>query len=297
MGIYDRDYTQDRQFRIPFKKRSMVKTLLLVNIIVFIVNGVLASGARSSGLAAFDPHGGGWGVFSVEKGIFGLQIWRVVTYQFLHSGFFHLLGNMLGLFFLGPMVEERFGSRRFLAFYLIAGCGGAVLYTLLELLIPALLPGHFSTELVGASGCFFGIVAALMVFNPSQTLRLLFLPFEFTVRQLGWFILILAGLRVLVGDGNAGGEAAHLGGALFGWMFSRNPQWLDFADRGISVIKPARKKKFRVVDGGRKGAPKKRGAAPTRDEVDAVLDKIAKSGIGSLSAKEKTILEQARKDL
>ena len=297
MGIYDREYTQGGQFRLPFRKRSMVKTLLLVNIIVFIVNGVLASGLRSADLAAFGPYGGGWGVFSVEKGILGFQFWRVLTYQFLHHGFFHLLVNMLGLFFLGPLVEERFGSRRFLAFYLIAGSGGAVLYTLLELLIPALMPGDVTSPLVGASGCFYGIVAALMVFNPTQRLRLLLLPFEFTVRQLGWFILIIAGLSVLVGGNNAGGEAAHLGGALFGWLFSRNPQWLDFADRGVSVIKPSRKKRFRVVDGGKKSGPKKKGAAPTREEVDAVLDKIAKTGISSLSAKEKAILEQARKDL
>ncbi len=281
---------------MAFNKRSMVKTLILVNIIVFVINGVLASGTRFSGLAGIGPSGG-WGYFSIEKAIYGFQIWRLFTYQFLHAGLFHLIFNMLGIFFLGPLIEDRLGSRRFLAFYLIAGCGGALLFSLLELTVPWVMSGGVMTPLIGASGCFYGIVAALMIFFPFQKIRLLLLPFEFTMRQFGGFILIMAALTVFVDGSNSGGEAAHLGGALLGWLLCRNIQWLDWADSGILVLKPKRKKKFRVVDGGKKGAPKKRGAPPTRDEVDAVLDKIAKSGIGSLSAKEKAILEQARKDL
>lgn len=277
----------------------MVKTLLLVNIIVFLVDAAFSGATRGAALA---PHA--WGAFSVDQGIFGFQIWRVVTYQFLHASFGHILFNMIGIYFLGNLLEPQLGSRKFLAFYLLCGIGGALVMTLLVLVAPGFLGAGTSTPVVGASGAFYGIVAGLMTTMPNMKLRLFLLPFEFTVKQFGAFILILAGITLLTGGHNTGGEAVHLGGALIGWLLARNLKCLDWAERGVSVVKPTRggfgkRRRFKVVSGGKMGKKRAKSddATPTRDDVDAVLDKIAKSGIGSLNTRERSILERARKDL
>ncbi|QQL45163.1 rhomboid family intramembrane serine protease [Sulfuriroseicoccus oceanibius] len=296
MGLYDRDYTRIGR-RPGIGQRSMVKTLILINVVVFLIDSVLFGSARAAALAPTS-----WGAFSVEQGVYGLQVWRVVTYQFLHGGFFHLLFNMIGIYFLGRVLEAHFGERKFLAFYLLSGIGGALLLTLLVLLVPDLLKVSPMTPVVGASGALYGLVAGLMTVMPNVRVRPLFLPFEFSIKQLGGFFLVLSVLALLAGGRNPGGEAAHLGGALIGWLLARNPRSLDWANRGVSMIKPKRggrrRSKFKVMSGGKATAAKpSTSGPPTRDEVDAVLDKIAKSGIGSLSTKERDVLERARKDL
>jgi len=296
MGLYDRDYSRFGR-RPGLGQRSMVKTLILINVIVFLIDSVLFGSSRAT---AFAPMS--WAAFSVEQGVFGLQVWRVVTYQFLHGGFFHLLFNMIGIYFLGNVLESQLGPRRFLAFYLLCGIGGALLITLLVLLVPDFLGVTAWTPVVGASGALYGLVAGLMTVMPNVRVRPLFLPFEFSIKQLGGFFLVLSALALIAGGRNAGGEAAHLGGALIGWLLARSPRSLDWANQGVSVIKPKRggrrRSQFKVVSGGKARAAKSATSGPpSREEVDAVLDKIAKSGIGSLSANERDVLERARKDL
>lgn len=256
---------------------SVVMWLLGINAVVYLLDGVLSSGARTQGISPYD-----WGNFNLEQGIYGLQLWRLVTYQFLHHGFMHVLFNMIGLYFFGPMLEKWWGSRRFLAFYLLCGVSGAAVMTLLSF-VPGLLMVGPQTTLVGASGSVFGILAGAAVLFPHMRVMLLFPPIPMSMRVMALMFMGLAFLSVMAGTPNAGGEAAHLGGALLGFLLVKYPRSLDWADR----FSPSA-----IQDGMNKGRfeRKKKREAAGQEEVNRILDKVREKGIASLTRKEKNTL-------
>ncbi len=255
---------------------TMVIWLLGINGVVFMLGMVLDGSRRGHWLA---PHE--WGYFSIEKGIFGFQVWRWVTYQFLHAGFGHLFFNMLGLFFFGPLMERWWGSRRFLAFYLLCGLGGAGLYTALSM-VPGLISTTPGTGLVGASGCLFGVLIGCATLYPNQQVMLMIPPIPMKMRTMAFFFLGFAMLALLADSHNVGGEAAHLGGAVLGWLLVKNPGWLGFAD-GISVgqiqqnVQRSRRQQL----------------AQEEAQVDRILDKVRQQGLASLTSREKKLLQRA----
>jgi len=107
---------------------SMVTILIIINCVVFVLDQILSSGSRVP--EWMSPRL--MGRFTINEAVEGLQVWRVFTYQFLHAGFMHILFNMIGLFFFGRMLEQWWGSRRFLAFYLLCGVAGVVPYTAID---------------------------------------------------------------------------------------------------------------------------------------------------------------------
>jgi rhomboid family protein len=256
---------------------SVVMWLLGTNVVVFLLDGVLTSGVRTQSVSPSY-----WGNFNLDQGLYGLQLWRWVTYQFLHRGFMHILFNMIGLYFFGPMLEKWWGSRRFLAFYLLCGVSGAFLMTLLSF-VPGLLMVGPGTRLVGASGSLFGILAGAAVLFPHQRVMLLFPPIPMAMRTMALLFMGLAFLSVMAGTPNAGGEAAHLGGALLGFVLVKNARWLDWADRlSPSAIQHG-------VNKGRFERKRKRELAD-RAEVDRILDKVREHGLASLTRREKKVL-------
>jgi membrane associated rhomboid family serine protease len=265
-------------------KLSVTMWLLIVNVAIFIIGGILFAGARTQGLSP-DPRMGVltyWGNFNVDQGIFGFQLWRLVTYQFLHAGFFHILFNMIVLYFFGPLMERWWGSRRYLAFYLLCGASGAVLMTLLAPVLP--LVGN-NQILVGASGSIFGLLIGAAVLFPNQQVMLLLLPVQFTLRTLALVLLGLTLLKIIAGT-NTGGELAHLGGAGLGFVFVRYPHWLDWADRFRMHAPTGKvKQKFAEVQQAQKAREEK--------EVDRILDKVKEKGIQSLTRGEKKALNRA----
>ncbi len=276
MGWQDRQYNQSGGgFGERLSSASVVTWLLGINGVVFLLDSMLGGSTRGSALAP-----SGWGHFSVDKAITGLQIWRGVTYQFLHANFFHLFFNMLALYYFGPLMERWWGSRRFLAFYLLCGLGAAALFTLM--VFTGVLDVASWRPLVGASGCIFGILVGCAMLYPDQRVMLLFPPIPMTLRTLALVFLGLAVLSIVFGSQNAGGEAAHLGGAALGWLLIKNPRWLDFADR-VSVSK------FRqqIKQAQRQSAVKEDA------QVDKILDKVREHGLASLTDREKKILQRA----
>ena len=261
-------------------KRSVVTWLLVINIAVFFWDSIFGASTRAHALA-IDPYA----FFSYDKSIAGLQVWRFFTFQFVHGGFFHLLFNMIGLFFFGPMMERWWGSRRFVFFYLLCGISGVVVYLVLGL-VPGLLPGGFEAELRGASGGIFGILAGCAVIAPRQTVMLLFPPIPMQMRTLVLIFLGIAVVKVLAGHMNAGGEAAHLGGALLGFGLVKFPPVLDWADRFSPSAIPNN------VNQGRFERKRKQAAAQ-EDELDRILAKVKEQGLQSLSRKEKKVLQRA----
>jgi membrane associated rhomboid family serine protease len=234
--------------------------------------------------------------FSPSTGVEGGQFWRFIGFQFLHANLSHLLFNMLGLYFFGPIVERYLGGKRFLAFYLLCGACGAFLYLLLnaggwaaslafgpEFRIPGLLFHNPFTPLVGASAGVFGVIMAGAFLVPNATV-LLFFVIPMRLATLAYALVAVAVITVLFEGRNAGGEAAHLGGAIAGWFFIRRPNLLhDFFDV-LGRVDPT-SSQFRGRGKGRRVADVA--------EVDRVLAKIAESGLGSLTERERRLLRDA----
>ena len=199
--------------------------------------------------------------------------WTLVTYMFLHAGFTHILFNMLGLYFFGPRVEQRIGSERFVALYMISGITGG----LLSFYNP-------SVPIIGASGAVYGVLLAYARFWPrDQMLVWGIIPVE--VR---WLVLIYTVIS-LMGWGSGVAHFAHLGGFLGAFLFLL---WLE---RGAGARKfqkvatsppPAKD----AVLGNWRNVNRASVHAVNKDEVDRILDKISASGIGSLTPQERLFL-------
>jgi membrane associated rhomboid family serine protease len=223
MGWQDRDYYRDSAYDSRrfgrFSGWSVTTWLIAINVAVFVLDNLLAA------MVFGYPPATAWGYFSAWTAVHHLQIWRFFTFQFLHANLGHLFFNMLGLYFFGPMVESYFGSRRYLAFYLLCGMAGAAAYMLLLSL--HLLIGDPRVPLVGASAGIFGILIAAAQIAPDTVVMLLFPPIPMKLRTLAYVLLGIAAYTVVVHGNNAGGEAAHLGGAALGFLLIYNPRLLN----------------------------------------------------------------------
>jgi len=288
MGLHDRDYMHEGRPGGPTAQRvgpgwSATTWLILVNCAVFLPAWLMPGlyGALIE-----------WGHFSTLTGLFGGQVWRFVTFQFLHANLMHIFFNMFGLFMLGRLVEDQLGPKKYLAFYLVCGIFGAVLYMLLNLLgwglnlnLPGLLSYNPQTPLVGASAGVFGVVMACAYIAPNARIQLLLPPIPLRMKTFAYGYVAITVVLLLANADNAGGNAAHLGGAAAGWYFIRNSHHLiDFFD----VLNDSRKPRPR---GG--AQPRRPRAGPDQAEVDRVLRKVKDSGLGSLSARERRTLRDA----
>ena len=230
MGLYDRDY-----LRTPAGPRggptgravnamrlwSVSTWLIAINVAVFLIDLMLRT-----------PEGLGlpflWGHFSAYTALYQGQVWRFITFQFLHAGPQHIFFNMLSLYFFGGMIENYLGPRRFLAFYLLCGIAGALAYLLLWRL--GILVNHPATPMVGASAGIFGVLMAAAQIAPNTRVMLMFPPIPMPLKVLAWIMIAIALVTILSSGRNAGGEAAHLGGAALGAVLIGFPGALNVFD-------------------------------------------------------------------
>jgi len=239
--------------------------------------------------------------FSTRLGFLGFEWWRFVGFQFLHANLPHLLFNMIGLYLFGGIVEQYLGRKRYLAFYLLCGIFGAILYLILNFFgwlvtvewgmtmrIPGLLTGETWNPLVGASAGIFGVIMAGAYLAP-QAQVLLFFIIPMTLRTLAYVLVIIAFVTVLTNGNNAGGEAGHLGGAIAGWYFIRHSHHLhgffDFLGRADPTSHHYRNSKKSRRTFSR--------AATDQADLDRILAKISDNGLQSLTESEKRRLRQA----
>ncbi|MEO1007386.1 MAG: rhomboid family intramembrane serine protease [Planctomycetota bacterium] len=301
MGLHDRDYMQadpPRGGPAPGFRLSATLWLIIINVAIELM--------RYLAPVLFAPMFV-YGYFSTERVFLPfLEFWRFVTFQFLHGGIYHLAFNMIGLFMLGRLVEDQLGAKKYLAFYLVCGIAGALFYLLLNLLgsvlniqLPGLLFNDPSTPLVGASAGVFGVVMACAYIAPNARIQLLFPPIPMKMSTFAYGYVAITVALLVFGASNAGGNAAHLGGAAAGWYFIRNSHHLiDFFD----VLGDSRKPKGAAKTRGgrrRRGGGNLRLAgsdavdAPSDAEVDRILKKISDRGAGSLSDAERDALSRA----
>lgn len=242
-----------------------------------------------------------YGHFSTFTGFQKLEVWRLVTFQFLHAGPMHIFFNMLGLWVFGPIVENRLGGKRYLAFYLTCGIFGGLTYLFLNLVgkivilnapglnfIPGLLFHDTTVPLVGASAGVFGVIMACAKIEPNTVVQLLFPPIPLKLRWMAYIYFIMAAANLLFGGNNAGGDAAHIGGAIAGFFFIRNSHLLmDFFDV-FGDSRPGKAKPSRSRAPGNAGPTARENA-----EVDRILAKVATQGLHSLTEDEKATLARS----
>ena len=239
-----------------------------------------------------------WFHFSTDLAFRSLQVWRFIGFQFLHGDLTHLLFNMIALFFFGSIVERYLGPKRYLAFYLLCGMCGALMYLVLNLgaMVVSLLVGHtvtvpgllfdsMATPLVGASAGVFGVLMAGAFLAPN-TVVLLFFVLPMRLATLAYALVGLAIVSVLFGIQNAGGEAGHLGGAVAGFYLIRHTDKLHGFFDFLGWVDPT-SQHYRGPRAIR------RAAATPRHEIDRILDKISADGLHSLTEREKRVLREA----
>ncbi|GAA5484792.1 rhomboid family intramembrane serine protease [Haloferula sargassicola] len=297
MGFADRDY-QARQVTRPALP-PVTKALLIANVVVFLLDFVFRSerGLLVDGIAMTGPFEQ-YGAFNVSQAFLHGQLWRLVTFQFLHFSLGHIFFNMIGVYVFAPWVERWWGSKSFAAYYLLCGAAGAVFFSLLMSI--GLLPNANSVQsnLVGASAGVFGLLFAVYRIAPGARVALLIPPVTLTMRQLALVFAGLAMLTILGGlifpnaswFANSGGEAGHLGGALMGLLLMRFPGVLG---KGTAVReKVIRPRQFRHRRAG-KIRPRTEVDLHSESEVDRILEKVSSEGIGSLTEEERAILQEA----
>ncbi|MGC4032578.1 MAG: rhomboid family intramembrane serine protease [Tepidisphaeraceae bacterium] len=225
-----------------FSRRSPWKTvtrwLIVINILVFLIDqlflfkGLARYVTTSSGqfvpegydkagniVLAWQPMLTSFLYFSVDKAIIAGQVWRFFTYQFTHANLEHIALNMFGLLMAGPLVESIMGRRRFLLFYLVCGAAGPAAHIGLSLL--GVLSMNTITPLVGASASIYGVLVAAARIAPNEVVMLAFPPIDLKLRNFAMIVVGLSVAAVLFRWQNAGGHAAHIGGAVAGYFLSR----------------------------------------------------------------------------
>lgn len=286
--------------RERFRRGDIVTQLLYINIAVFLIVTI-----ANIGLTLFNVPTGRWESYlalpaSPER--FILQPWSLFTYMFMHAGALHILFNMLWLYWFGRLFLLFFSAKHLRGLYLLGGICGGLLYILAYNVFPYFAPlvGHAS--MVGASASILAIVVATAVREPNYAVQFMFVG-TVRLKYVALFMIVLD--LLLMTSGNAGGHIAHLGGALAGWWFAAGisdghdaTKWINRAlDFLAGNWKPARRKPKMQVHYGDKqkdydfNARKK----AQSEEIDRILDKLRKSGYGSLTEEEKKRLFDASK--
>lgn len=296
MSYYDRDYYRPSGFGGFSVFPPVIKNLLIINGVVFFVK-LMMKNITIDGVYAEDIIIRWFALMPIGTGYF--EIWQLVTYQFLHGGFSHILFNMFALWMFGMEIENQWGGKKFLIFYLLCGVGAG----LLHLFISPLLTGAAPT--IGASGAVYGIMAAFALIYPNRLIYLyFFIPIK--AKYLITFLILMEFMLVdSVGSGVA--HLAHLGGAIVGFIFVMldDRTNVELKDT-INILKTRRRQSSNSNSFFGKKATTQEAKyydieeddeTISQEEIDAILDKISQSGYKNLSEREKRILFEASKKM
>ena len=291
----------------------VTKNLLLVNIIAFVATWIL----QLRGLDLNDLLG--LHFFMAAD----FQVWQLLTYMFLHSGFTHILFNMFALWMFGVVIENVWGPKKFLFYYISCGVGAGIMQEIAQFFsfyftISAQDPtvgfgelfaiGHqLSTQLngwttIGASGAVYAILLAFGMIFPNERIFILPLPIPIKAK---WFVMFYVAIDLFSAMSSSGDNVAHmahLGGMLFGYLMIRywnnhptagygRSNGRQFFDRLKENFEKRSQPKMKVHKGGTNdreddwefNARKKQ----NQEEIDRILDKIRRSGYDSLTKEEK----------
>ena len=278
--------TNDIKFKL--KNLNILEKIIAVNVIVFAIGLLLKSGLN-------------WFELPSGFGSFLTKPWAIITYAFIHYDFLHILFNMLWLYVIGRMFLNLFSAKMAINIYFLGAMSGGVLFMLGYTLFPSLF--GVNSSLVGASAAVRALLIFICAYMPNQDVR--FFVINLKLWHVGLVIVILDifGLFGL----NAGGNLAHLGGALLGYVYAKQLLKGDDIGKGFERLIDSLTKIFKASKKGPlktvyKNKSKVGGYTKSdfnefnhQKKIDVILDKISKSGYESLNAEEKEFLFKSGK--
>jgi len=286
--------------RYQFKMSSIITKLVIINGVIFLGTVLLGSLFQKDTSSFLN-----WFMLPSDPGQFIVQPWSLITYSFLHADLWHVLFNMLYLYWFGRFILNLFTGKRFLTIYLLGAISGGLLYLVGYNLFPL-----FSDKpgiLLGASGAVMAIVVFVAAYAPQAEMRIF--TFSIKIWHIALVLVILDILR-LSNNQNPGGMLAHLGGAGFGFVYARQLLkgndigiWFEnILDRVVNLFKTRKAKPFikvhrnKATQSNTKRSKVKESKSDHQKKVDGILDKIGKSGYESLTKAEKDYLFKAGKN-
>lgn len=289
-----------------FKRGTSLMRLIYINVVLFVI--VKLAGLL---LVLFNINPGALTTyFELPSNLHTLlyQPWSVVTYMFFHVGFSHIFFNMIALYWFGRIALEYFSQKQLVGLYLLGGVAGALLYVVAYNVFPYFALSVDHSYLLGASGAVLAVCTAAATVNPRYPIRLLFIgEIKLVWLAAGMVVVSLLGIT----GSNAGGEFAHIGGAVLGYFYGvswkKGIDWSRPVTRCIdwlsNLFRP--RPKIKVTRGARTTASASRPMTDAeyntqrRDNaaaIDAILDKIKQRGYESLTADEKReLFDRSRK--
>jgi membrane associated rhomboid family serine protease len=289
------------------KSNNIVIKLILMNVLVFVSVIMLFVTLKWSSQDALLKLLTDQLFLPADFRTFIYRPWTLLTNFFIHIDPFHIFFNMLILYWFGRVLEEYLGSRRFWAIYLYGGLAGGLLFLLMYNLVPYFQSSLTTVTLLGASGAIYAIIVAAATLLPDYTF-FVFLLGPIRLKYIAAIFLIIS-LAQLVGP-NAGGNLAHLAGGMIGFGFIKALQagrdwgtpiyaisglWKRVTSPKPRVEIPQRERATTSSAGRRYASTTEpnSNSTPNQDEIDAILDKISKSGYASLTREEKQKLYRA----
>jgi membrane associated rhomboid family serine protease len=287
MGIWD-------DIKKTFRNGSNLTRLIYINIAVFILITIVAViGFLLNDTAISSTT---LDLFSVPSSLSALLIrpWTLITYMFLHKDIWHILFNMLWLYWFGTIFLEYLDQRKLVAVYLLGGISGALLYIISFNVFPAFSTVVSESVAIGASASVMAIVIAIAAYVPDYTVSLLLFG-KIKIKYMALAIFVLTSIMDF--SINSGGKLAHIGGAFFGYFYTLNlRQGRDIGkgfnriiDFFVTVFKP--RQKLKVIH--KKVATEyeyNKIKAEHQSKINNILDKISKGGYDSLTKEEKEML-------
>ncbi|MBE0651909.1 MAG: rhomboid family intramembrane serine protease [Bacteroidales bacterium] len=285
--------------RDVFLGKNVLSRLILINTIIFLLANIASLGTWlfTGNIPQLSPLGSIMALPSSLAGI-ALKPWTIFTYMFLHEAFFHWFFNMLVLYFAGLLFMEYLSQRKLLITYIIGGLVGAAFFVLAFNIFPAFAAIKSISIALGASASILAILIAISTYVPDYNVHL-FLIGRVKLKYMAIALVILDILSIQ--SANPGGHIAHIGGAVWGFIYGYSlrkgtdiyrifdnwklPQ-LSFKHRKYQKFSTSRPESGRPMT----DEEYNRNRAVTQEEIDKVLEKISKSGYGSLSKAEKDLL-------
>ncbi len=296
MNVSNNPYSLEaiKQF---FRKKAAFPRLILINVIVFALGYLLH---LVLWLFKIDEVGSlslmsRW--FAVPSSITTLiaKPWTVITYMFLHEGFFHLFFNMITLYFGGTIFLMYLNNKQLLWTYLLGGLSGALFYIAAFNFFPVFLEANPFAIALGASASVLAVLIAIATYVPQLTVNLFFVG-PVRLKYIAIFFIVID-IFSIQGD-NPGGHIAHLGGAAWGFVYAllllKGTDLLAFKQRPrrMKKMKVNKNTSYRQQNNGRPLTDDEYNQKKQAEQqvIDSILDKISKSGYASLSEREKAIL-------
>ncbi len=293
MGIFD-------NLKHSYHKGSSLNKLIYINIAVFIAItavSIIAFLVSNSLITT-----GAINLLSVPSS-FGkllLRPWTVITYMFTHKDIWHILFNMLWLYWFGTIFLEYLDQRKLVAVYILGGLSGALLYVLSFNIFPAFKEVVSESVAIGASASVMAIVIAVAAYVPNYTINMLFIG-RIKIIYVALVIFVLT--SAVDFSVNSGGKLAHIGGALSGYLYTVNikkgrdtGKWINkIIDFFVTLLKP--RKKLKVTHKKPKSEYEyNRIKTEHQARINMILDKISKGGYDSLTREEKdTLFNESQK--